>query len=219
MKFLLLFLPFFSLVAAADYSVQTLSTSPRIYLIENFLSAKECDHLIEIAKPHLQRSTVINDGVANEGKLDARRTSQGMFILDHLKDRIVKKIEKRLAALTELPIQNGESIQVLQYREGAEYQPHHDYFNPATPGGMSHLNRGGQRVASVIMYLNTPQEGGETIFPRVNIRVTPKKGSAVLFYNCLTTGEVDPLSLHGGAPVIAGEKWIATKWIRQGEFR
>ena len=217
MKFLLLFLSLLSF-GYAGYSVQTLSTSPRIYLIENFLSSKECDHLMALATPHLKRSTVIDDHAAGGSILDSRRTSQGMFIVEHLKDRTVKKIEKRLATLTELPIQNGEAIQVLQYRERAEYQPHHDYFNPSTPGGISHLNRGGQRVASVIMYLNTPKEGGETIFPMAKISVTPKKGSAVLFYNCLPTGEVDGLSLHGGAPVIAGEKWIATKWIREGEF-
>jgi prolyl 4-hydroxylase len=25
-------------------------------------------------------------------------------------------------------------------------------------------------------------------------------------------------TLHGGAPVGAGEKWVATKWLRAGRF-
>ncbi|MDE3045696.1 MAG: 2OG-Fe(II) oxygenase [Verrucomicrobiota bacterium] len=212
-----LFLLFLTNICA-EYTVQTLSTSPRIYYIENFLSEKECNHLINLATPHLQPSTVIDDHTAHKGKLDARRTSQGMFILDHIKDKTVLRIEKRIAALTQIPIENGESIQVLQYKQGAEYQPHFDYFNPATPGGASHLNRGGQRLASLIMYLNTPASGGETIFPSAKVSVSPKKGGAVLFYNCSPEGEVDPKSLHGGAPVKDGEKWIATKWLRQHEF-
>jgi prolyl 4-hydroxylase len=218
MKFLFLFLSFFSL-AYAEISVETLSTSPRIYFLPDFLSEVECDHLIELARPHLQPSTVIDDHSASHGLLDSRRTSQGMFFSPELKDKTLRKVERRLATLTKLPVENGEAIQVLQYKKGAEYQPHYDYFNPSTTGGSGHLSRGGQRVATVIMYLNTPEKGGETIFPAAKVTVTPKKGSAVLFYNCSPTGEVDPLSLHGGAPVLLGEKWIATKWIRQGVFK
>jgi prolyl 4-hydroxylase len=69
------------------------------------------------------------------------------------------------------------------------------------------------------MYLHTTEEGGETIFPRANVSVKPIKGNAVLFYNCLPSGQEDTLSLHGGAPVKKGEKWIATKWLRSGVFR
>ncbi|HSX13502.1 MAG TPA: 2OG-Fe(II) oxygenase, partial [Chlamydiales bacterium] len=86
------------------------------------------------------------------------------------------------------------------------------------PGGNECARYGGQRVATVVMYLNSTEAGGETIFPCANISVTPKKGDAVLFYNLKPTGEVDPHSLHGGSPVIAGEKWIMTKWIREKAF-
>ena len=82
-----------------------------------------------------------------------------------------------------------------------------------------HLDVGGQRVATLIMYLNTVEEGGETVFPEANIKVQPIKGNAVLFYyNCTPEGKErkeDPLTLHSGYPVTKGDKWIITKWLRQ----
>ena len=210
---------FFLSSVFGEVAVKELSSKPRIYLLPNFLSNQECDHLIDISRMSLVPSTVIDENKASEGKFDPRRSSKGYFLTEKNRDQMVRKIEQRIAEVTQLPIENGEAFHILHYPLGAEYQPHYDYFNPNTPGGAACMNnRGGQRVASVIMYLNTPEKGGETIFPCAMISVTPKKGDAVLFYNLLPSSEVDPLSLHGGAPVLAGEKWIATKWIRLGVF-
>lgn len=174
--------------------------------------------MIKVAHPNLIASTVVDE--KNKGEaVDKRRTSYGFFIHNNWTDPILIGIEKRIAILTGMPMENGEALHVLYYRVGGEYQPHYDFFNADTPGGAECLLRGGQRVASLIMYLNTPDAGGETVFPRANISITPRKGDAVLFYNCTPNGLVDPNSLHGGAPVIAGEKWIMTKWIREGMFR
>ncbi len=195
---------------------QILSEFPRIFLIENFLTSEECDYIITQATPALLRSTVLSE---QNGTVDHRRTSHGMFFPSHHIDPVLKKIEERISQITQMPIENGEGLQVLRYRIGGEYQPHHDYFVHSQPGGTAALSRGGQRVASLIMYLNTPEKGGETIFPLAGVSVSPKKGTALLFYNVTPAGLDDPQSLHGGAPVVAGEKWIATKWLREGVFR
>jgi len=195
-----------------------LAESPRMFIICGFLSNEECDYLIEMARPNLIDSKVVDE--LNKGEVvDKRRSSKGFFIGRNWSDPILVGIEKRIGVLTGMPMENGEDLHVLRYGVGAEYQPHYDYFNLETPGGMECARRGGQRVASLVMYLNTPAVGGETIFPHARISVTPRRGDAVLFYNCTPDGLVDPNSLHGGAPVIAGEKWIATKWIREGAFR
>lgn len=200
------------------YEMEVLSVSPRIVLVRNFLSEAECDHLIKESKPYLKRSLVVNP-LAEGSKLDDARTSSGMFFPGRGSDKTIATIEARIAKLTMIPVENGESIQVLHYLPGAEYKPHYDFFDPNTVGGAACFNRGGQRLASFIMYLHDTEEGGETIFPKANIAVKPVKGSAVLFYNCLSNGKEDNLTLHGGAPVIKGEKWIATKWMRAAEFR
>ncbi|MES2273775.1 MAG: 2OG-Fe(II) oxygenase [Chlamydiota bacterium] len=207
-----------SIHCQANWDAEILSETPRIVVIHDFLSFQECDYLINLARPALQRSTVVNESSVGSGQVDPRRTSRGTFLTQVHRDQIVQSIEKRLSQLTNFPRENGESIQMLFYEKGAEYQPHYDFFNPATPGGALHLKRGGQRIATVIMYLNTPSEGGETIFPVAKISVVPKKGKALFFYNCTPSGETDPAALHGGAPVICGEKWIATKWFRMAKF-
>ncbi len=214
---LMLSLAGFAAEPAPHPTMKVLSWKPRIFLIENFLTPEECDHLITRARPELKRSTVVS-AIANDGEVHEARTSKGMFFARSA-DLIVKGIERRIAEFTMLPEQNGEGIQILSYGTGEEYRPHWDYFDNSYEGGAAAYNRGGQRVATMIMYLADTQEGGETIFPEAKIKVKPVKGSAVLFYNCTPDGKEDRLSLHGGAPVIKGEKWIATKWIRKGEFR
>jgi prolyl 4-hydroxylase len=187
---------------------------PNIVVVGNFLSDDECDGLIEGAKPRLARSLTVATQTGGE-ELNADRTSNGMFYA-RSENELVARIERRLAQLTRWPLDNGEGLQILHYRPGAEYKPHYDYFEPSEPGTPTILKRGGQRVATIIMYLHEPTKGGGTVFPDVNLEVAPKRGHAVFFsYN---RAHPASKSLHGGAPVIEGEKWIATKWLREGKF-
>ena len=194
-----------------------ISDSPKVYVCEHFLSDSECDHIIELGKPSLERSMVISVS-GPQTDLDERRTSSGTFFSSTPEDHVLKTIHKKIADVTKIPEKNGESVQLLHYGIGGEYQPHFDYFDPATPGGLVHFNRGGQRVATFLVYLNTTEAGGETVFPKANLKVAAEKGKAVLFYNVNEKDEVDPMSLHGGAPVVQGEKWLMTRWLREEEF-
>ena len=91
------------------------------------------------------------------------------------------------------------------------------FFDPAEPGTATIVKRGGQRVGTLVMYLNTPEKGGGTTFPDVHLEVGPQRGNAVFF--SYERPHTSTRTLHGGAPVIAGEKWIATKWLREREFK
>ncbi len=190
--------------------------APRIILFGGFLSDAECDELVRLAEPKLTRSTVVN---AATGAYDVHpdRTSRGGHFLRG-ENELIRRIETRISNLTNFPIENGEPIQILHYVPGAEYKPHFDYFDPALPGNEKVLAMGGQRVATLVMYLNEVQAGGSTVFPEVGIDVLPKKGNAVYFAYTTDDNRLDPRSLHGGSPVQAGEKWIATKWIRQRAY-
>ncbi|HNW62054.1 MAG TPA: 2OG-Fe(II) oxygenase [Piscinibacter sp.] len=188
---------------------------PRVIVFGGLLSHEECDELMAMAGKRLARSeTVQTDTGASE--VNEARTSQGMFF-DRGENELCRRIEARIAALLKWPVENGEGIQVLHYRPGAEYKPHYDYFDPAQSGTPTILKRGGQRVATVVMYLNDPVIGGGTTFPDVQLEVAPVKGNAVFF----SYERAHPVSrtLHGGAPVVEGEKWVATKWLREGVFR
>lgn len=194
--------------------VLTVVAHPRVVVLGNFMSHEECDALIAAATPRLARSLTVATKTGGE-EVNPDRTSNGMFFRRGEND-IVSRVEARLARLTRWPVTHGEGIQVLHYGPGAEYKPHYDYFDPKEPGTPTILQRGGQRVGTVVMYLNTPERGGATTFPDIGLEVAPQKGNAVFF------SYAQPLpstrTLHGGAPVIAGEKWIATKWLRQGVF-
>ncbi len=188
---------------------------PRVVVFGGLLSHEECDELIALAAKRLTRSeTVQTDTGASE--VNSARTSQGMFF-DRGENELCSRIEARIAALIGWPVERGEGIQVLRYRPGAEYKPHYDYFDPAQPGTPTILKRGGQRVATVVMYLNDPEVGGGTTFPDVQLEVAPVKGNAVFF--SYERAHPSSRTLHGGAPVVAGEKWVATKWLREGVFR
>jgi prolyl 4-hydroxylase len=147
--------------------------------------------------------------------VNAARTSDGMFF-ERGESELCRRIEARIACLLNWPVENGEGLQVLRYRPGAEYLPHYDYFDPRHASTPAILQRGGQRVATLVMYLNTPAAGGATVFPDVKLDVAPIKGNAVFF--SYERPHPTTLSLHGGAPVLEGEKWVATKWLRERVF-
>ncbi len=195
-------------------TVLSVINDPNIVVIGNFLSDEECDGLIEGAKPRMARSLTVETKTGGE-ELNADRTSNGMFYA-RAENELIARIERRLAQLTRWPVENGEGLQILHYHPGAEYKPHYDYFDPNEPGTPTILKRGGQRVATIIMYLHEPDKGGGTVFPDVKLEVAPKRGNAVFF--SYDRAHPASKSLHGGTPVIAGEKWIATKWLREGKF-
>lgn len=201
---------------AGDREVAVLMSlqRPRVVVFGGLLSHEECDALRALAAPRLARSETVAT-VTGGSEVNEARTSDGMFF-ERAEFELCDRIERRIAMLVNWPLQNGEGLQVLRYRPGAEYLPHHDYFDPEQPGTPSVLARGGQRVGTVVMYLNTPERGGATTFPDSGLSVAPIKGNAVFF--SYDRPHPATLTLHAGAPVLAGEKWVATKWLREREF-
>lgn len=206
-------------IAIDGHTVRVLGrvSEPDIVVFENVLSAAECERLIELSRSKLQPSTIVENNTG-EVKVIAERSSEGMFF-QREENAFIGAIERRLAKLLNLPLENGEGVQILHYITGAEYRPHYDFFAPENPGSAVHLQQGGQRVATLVMYLNDVESGGETIFPEIDFAVSPRKGGAVYFSYCDASGKLDRLTLHGGAPVRRGDKWIATKWVRQSAYQ
>ncbi|KAI3824259.1 hypothetical protein L1987_05710 [Smallanthus sonchifolius] len=215
----------------ADQWVEAISWEPRAVVYHNFLSQHECEHLINLAKPHMEKSTVV-DNDTGKSKDSRVRTSSGTFLARGF-DETIQAIEKRIADFTFLPVENGEGLQVLHYEVGQKYEPHYDYFlDPFN------TKNGGQRMATVLMYLSDVEEGGETVFPSAKgnisavpwwnelsecgkdgLSVKPKMGDALLFWSMKPDASLDSSSLHGGCPVIKGNKWSSTKWIHVDEYK
>jgi prolyl 4-hydroxylase len=164
----------------------------------------------------LKRSTIVDENTGESAEI-AHRNSDGTYFF-RSENSLVDRIEHRVAGLLGVPTDTCEGIQILRYGIGAEYRPHYDCFLPEHPGSAKHLEKGGQRVATVVVYLNEVERGGATTFPEIDFAVVPKKGSAAYFSYCDRQGRLDRLSLHAGTPVERGEKWIATLWYRQRAY-
>jgi prolyl 4-hydroxylase len=199
-----------------DIDVLMRCERPQLILFGNVLSDSECEQLIERSRSSLRRSTTVNTDDGTEDVIQ-NRTSEGVWY-QRGEDAFIERLDRRFAMLTNSPLENGEGLQILHYPIGAQYRPHFDFFPPWQSGSALHTVRGGQRVATLIVYLNDVPGGGATIFPDAGITVQARRGHAVYFRYTNRAGQVDPLSLHGGAPVTAGDKWIATKWVRERAY-
>lgn len=189
---------------------------PHIVLFEQMLTAEECSQLMGLAEQRLRRSTVVDEQLG-ESRAHEARTSAGAWF-QRGEFELLARIEARLAALLHWPVDRGEGVQVLRYGVGGEYRAHFDYFNPTLPGSQRHLQTGGQRVGTCILYLDEVQAGGGTRFPSLGFEVRPSRGAALYFASVDGQGVEDPASLHAGMPVIEGVKYIATKWLRQRPY-
>ncbi|RFU44601.1 2OG-Fe(II) oxygenase [Paraburkholderia sp. DHOC27] len=207
-----------NLIRAFDRDVKVLMRCerPQVIVFGDVLSADECAEMIERSRHRLKRSTTVNPATGQEDVI-RNRTSEGIWF-QRGEDALIERIDQRIASLTNWPVENGEGLQILHYNTTGEYRPHFDYFPPDQAGSAVHTARGGQRVATLIVYLNDVPDGGETIFPEAGLAVAGKQGGAVYFRYLNGQRQLDPLTLHGGAPVKSGDKWIMTKWMRERPY-
>ncbi|BBN11699.1 prolyl 4-hydroxylase [Marchantia polymorpha subsp. ruderalis] len=209
---------------------QVLSWKPRALLFPGFANKQQCETIIKLAKTKLTPSGLaLRKGETADATKDVR-TSSGTFLsASHDKTGTLAWVEERMAKATMIPRAHGEAFNVLRYELGQKYNSHYDVFNPEEYGPQK-----SQRMASFLLYLSDVEEGGETMFPFENyqnmnmgydykqcigLRVKPKQGDALLFYSMFPNGTFDAAALHGSCPVVAGEKWVATKWIRDSVER
>lgn len=203
-------------IECGDKTVNVLmsSTMPQCMLVESFLSDSECQELIELATPKLNRSTTV-DGATGASVVHTARTSDGMFF-QRGENILVKTIEERISVAFNWPVDHGEGLQILRYAPGKEYTPHNDYFSASDASSHQHTARGGQRVGTFLLYLKTPEEGGETVMNDVGLKISPRQGNGFLFV--YPSADAMSKTLHSSVPVVKGEKYVATKWLRMNVF-
>jgi len=214
-------------------TLETLSLQPLLFKVQNFLSTSECDHIIELAqkdKAMLKQSPVsrMDHDIGKEVK--QWRTSSQMWLRNSA-SKVVKQITKRVSEFTGTETSQQEAIQVLRYNNKQFYSAHLDAFDPAFyQGRIKSIDYGHKnRLATLFWYMTNITKGGETLFPKAyglpsprdmwecetspGLKVSPRKGMIILWYNLLPNGLVDLRSLHSGCPVLEGTKWSANKWV------
>lgn len=183
-------------------------------VVENFLTDEECNKIIEIGKPNLVNSLVANP---KKNQVDNKVRTSTQYWIHRSKDPLLMKIAKRVSDKVKIPIENQEKLQILHYDPGQFYKKHYDACIDNTKNCKDDFKRRGPRDITTFIYLNDVNEGGETAFNNVGIKVRPKKGTAIFWRNLDNTKtQRHPCSLHQALPP-KGEKWALTVWSRVKE--
>ncbi|MFL9910429.1 prolyl hydroxylase family protein [Paraburkholderia sp. RL17-337-BIB-A] len=191
---------------------EILSTTPRLILYRSIVAAMDAQSIIDSAVPLLRPALVSgeNGGVQKDG-----RSAQSAW-LPHDANASVAKVVEAISGLVGLDSTRAEQLHVIRYRRGDEYREHLDGYDMNTERGRRCTKSRGQRLITALLYMNEGFIGGQTVFPKLGVAVTPTQGSVLIFENCMSdTLTPDTRALHAGRPIQNGEKWLATLWYRE----
>ena len=200
------------------YKVLEQDTNIGLKVLENVISPIECSY-IKLRFSGMLRPSLIIDPATGNAKQDKIRTSSVVQIGAELLDWLSLAIERRLAKLADYSKACGEQLNLLHYAPGQQYFPHYDALVGDSTALQALLEDGGQRVRTVLCYLNTVESGGETYFPKTKKLVSPIQGNILIFDNVDTEGKVLQAAYHAGKSFEFGEKWVLTKWVRANKTK
>jgi len=185
---------------------------PKIH--ENFITEQERDYILETAEPMFMESEI-----AGDVKVDAKIRKSDTAWIDR-NDPVAKNVIGRVCKMVNIPFENAEALQVVRYKPGGFYKEHHDSYCDDSNEHMEFEKNGGQRKVTMVIYLSDDFEGGETNFPQLNQKFKPASCGGLLFYpfENKNRGRCHPKALHGGLPVISGEKYIVNVWLHEKEY-
>ena len=179
----------------------------QIYAHQNFLSDAECAYFINRINENAQPSTLYS-GTEQEGF----RTSYSCNV--DINDPQINDIDQKICDLFGIPVSHSEILQGQRYEVGQQFKPHHDFFHEEAVYWKKEARNGGQRSWTAMVFLNEPEEGGETDFTQLEYKVPPRKGMLLAWNNMLPDGRPNMNTLHAGTPIVRGTKYIITKWFR-----
>lgn len=192
--------------------------SPRVITAQALMSKAECDRVIAKVRGKLSRAGIYDVATGGEAHADHRSNSKAeISLVDY--DVPYVLLLARMSMLLGLPSHFFEPTNVLHYKPGEEFKPHFDYLSPDLPGLAANVKSWGQRVVTLLVYLNEDYESGETEFPRLSYAFKGRTGDALMFGNANAQGGPEELLLHAGLPPVNGEKWLLSQWVRNRSTR
>lgn len=193
--------------------LRALSSDPIVAVAQEFVPRRLTEWLVKRASARLRRGEV-NDFRTGEVRADPMRTATvADFTILH-RDMIVMVAQERAARLTRIPVTHHEPPNVISYEPGQQYEPHFDFIDPRVPQFQDELAVLGQRVITLVTYLNADFVGAETFFPALGVQFRGDPGDAVVFHNVRADGAPDERTLHAGLPPRSGRKWVLSQWLR-----
>lgn len=203
--------------------------NPTVLFCDDFLEEEKCDAIVEKAKEQkiLQPSQVVDNSDPKNSVESRFRTSEhGSLAWTDCPE--AWEFAQRVSYFLSLRIEQAEPLQVVRYDLGQQYEPHLDAFDPNSADHKEYrIGNSGNRVATALLYLTTPIEGGGTVFPELidrsnnsEKRIDAKKGRCVFFTNTyMGLQDPHPHARHGGEPIVKGEKWACNLWFRSNIYQ
>lgn len=193
---------------ASDPGVYKIETDKaELFAIGDFLSRTECERLCMMVDATARPSSLHELGYDS-----GFRTSFSGDLDPH--DSFVKSISRRIDDVLGVNPVVGEPIQGQRYLPGQQFKAHNDWFYTTENYWKDERKRGGQRSWTSMVFLNDVEEGGETHFTDIGIKIQPKRGVLLLWNNATPEGVPNEGTMHAGTPVVKGAKYIITKWYR-----
>lgn len=197
--------------------VEILSSDHNIRIVRQFLTLVECAYIRAAAAPTIQPSSTIHPITRRLVKSRIRTSSSTNF--DPItRDCVIYAIDERIAAASATDVDQGEPLNVLFYRIGEEYKFHYDHLPDDGDAGVTFLRQSGQRKYTFLISISEDYLGGETYFSELGVSYRGGLGDALMFQNIHDDGTANMLMRHAGMPLTEGNKWVASKWIRERKF-
>lgn len=187
---------------------ERLSAISRIAASRGFAPPGFADWIIERAKDRLQAA------MANDPTGNSVRTATTCAFGPDDRDVVLAILQERGARLLGVPVSCHEVPNAIHYSPGEQYGRHVDFIEPSIPEFQAELQQLGQRVGTIVTYLNDDFDGAETHFPDAHVTFRGAPGDAIFFANVLTDGTPDYRTSHCARPPTRGEKWVLSQWIR-----
>lgn len=174
------------------------------------ITEDEKNYILQQAESRFARS-----GVVGSSEPSDVRTSETAWL--DKSDPIVGPMMRRICDRFDVPFENSEQLQVVRYKPGTYYREHHDSCCDEGQACEDFAAQSGQRIRTILVYLNNEFTGGETNFPSLGLKLKAEPKGAIVFYPMDNVGKnmCHPKALHAGLPVESGEKYICNIWIRE----
>nr|OQO21579.1 hypothetical protein B0A51_13337 [Rachicladosporium sp. CCFEE 5018] len=208
------------------YQAHVYSTRPLIIYIDGFLNKSEARHLVDASTSRWQTSTVYNNGVETTDST-VRKSERALLTRDH----IVQCLEARALAIQGWPADTYiEQLWTQRYNASGHYAMHYDWASDSKVA---------RRASTFNVYVQAPQRGGGTHFPRLphpgrgskwckfidcdvetdandaglgGVVFKPRAGAAVFWQNFDEEGRGFKETVHAGLPVLEGIKIGLNIW-------
>lgn len=184
------------------------------FIVDGILDQNDCKKIISNSDPKFTRSQVLSkDGT------DSSRTSETAWLKRD--DPLAEKMISKACEITGKTPEHCEDIQVVRYKPGTYYKAHHDSCCEDNNFCRKFESDGGQRIGTLLVYLNDDFSEGHTHFPdHGDLKLKADPGSAIFFRPmCSSDTRCHPRALHAGLPIGEGTKYVCNVWVRENKFR